>query len=325
MLHDQERDPSLLNTSSVASYLGLGALIESLVIAATARGLQASVTLLSAADGPVAQLHLSEGSDRVDPHATWLGRRATNRHDGDGTPLHAEARDALAAHASRLGVGLCMVEGDSLQTLADLLGRADRIRFLNPALHADLVRELRWTPEEAEQARDGLDIRTLGLDTAGQALLELLSRGDAMATLRAHDLGHGLARIGRSATTSASAALLFTVPDTSWPQLCRGGQALQRVWLEAARLGLGFQPIGASLFMHRMLQTSAGQVFRPDERQVVAEVMAGIRELFECEEDAEPVFLCRVHRPVATDETQSLRRTLAAVLQGTDEPPLTGP
>jgi len=318
VIHDPTRDQGHLNVASLADHLGLGALMESLEIAATARGLQASVDLSAAPHAHVARLSLHDAPGPVDVHAAWLERRETNRHDGDGSPLTSSERDALSAQATRHGVGLSFVEGAGLHALADVLGASDRVRLLTPALHADLVSELRWTPEEVARTRDGIDIRSLGLDPAGLAALQLLARGDVVATMRELGLGGALQRLGRSAVTSASAAVLFTIPGLSREQGCRAGRALQRVWLEAARLGLGFQPIGTILFMHRMLGTPAGRVFRPEDREALERGMSRVEALFELGSAEEAVFLCRVHRPASDAGVRSLRRQLGAVL-GTED------
>ena len=313
VLHDPERDKSLLNVSFLADYLGLGALIESLEIAATARGYRANVLALPRGQGHVARLTLQEASGPVDVHAAWLDRRETNRHDGDGSCLGEEAHRALAEQAARHGVVLSFVQGAGLPALADVLGASDRIRFLNRELNANLVDELRWTPEEAAKTRDGIDIRSLALDPAGMAALQLLSRGDVVAAMRENGLGSGLERIGRSAVTSSSAAVLFTVSDLTREQGCRAGRALQRVWLEATRLGLGVQPIGTALFMHRMLDTPVGRVFQPEEAETLVQAMEQIRAIFGIGDADEAVFLCRVQRPTANTEVRSLRRDLGAV------------
>jgi len=328
VLHDRDRDKGQLNVSFGADHLGLGALIESIEIAATARGYQATSTLHPASKVHVARLTLQESTGPVDGHAAWLERRETSRHDGDGSPLSASERDALSAQSTRHGVGLCFLEGTGLHALADVLGASDRIRFLTPVLNADLVGELRWTPKEAAQTRDGIDIRSLGLDPAGMAALELLSRGDVVAELRALGLGRALERIGRSAVTSASAAVLFTVSHQTREQELRVGRALQRVWLEAARLGLAFQPMGTILFMHRLLRTSEGVPFQPDECATLEQGVTQLKALFAVEEASKAAFLCRVHRPATPVGVRSLRRSLEAVLSRdapAAQPSLQGP
>ncbi len=318
VFHDPERDKSLMNFSFLADYLGLGALIESLEIAATARGYRANVISQPQGQGHVARLTLQPAAIPIDIHAASLDARETDRHDGDSSPLSEDAQRALKEQAARHGVGLSFVQGTNLPALADALGASDRVRLLNPGLNANLVDELRWTPEEVTKTRDGIDIRSLGLDPAGMAALQLLARGDVVGTLRENRLGKGLERIGRSAVTSSSAAILFTVPDLSLEQGCRAGRALQRVWLEATRLGLGFQPIGTALFMHRMLDTSVGNVFQPEEAETLVQAMEQIRTLFEVADADEAVFLCRLHRPAVDVEERSLRRELEAVFRRND-------
>src|SRR5690606_3879901 len=55
-------------------------------------------------------------------------------------------------------------ERKELDILAKIIGACDRIRLLNEEGHDDFVNhEMRWTPEEAESKKDGIDVQTLGL------------------------------------------------------------------------------------------------------------------------------------------------------------------
>jgi len=45
---------------------------------------------------------------------------------------------------------------------------------MNPRLHRELYGGLRWTRQEVESHRDGLDVQTLELTAAERAGLELL-------------------------------------------------------------------------------------------------------------------------------------------------------
>jgi hypothetical protein len=70
--------------------------------------------------------------------------------------------------------------------------------------------------------------------------------------------------------------------------------------------------------MHRMLDTSVGNVFQPEEAETLVQAMEQIRTLFEVADADEAVFLCRLHRPAVDVEERSLRRELEAVFRRND-------
>ena len=64
--------------------------------------------------------------------------------------------------------------------MADILAESDRIRFLTPLLHQQMMGELTW----AEHAALGIDVDSLGLDDADLAKLAVARRADVMRTWR---------------------------------------------------------------------------------------------------------------------------------------------
>ena len=64
--------------------------------------------------------------------------------------------------------------------LGVLMGACDRVSYMNHAIHRDVMNGFRWTREEVEQHRDGLDVATMELTGSERAGFWLLSKWDVM-------------------------------------------------------------------------------------------------------------------------------------------------
>jgi hypothetical protein len=196
-----------------------------------------------------------------------LTERQTNRRLGPRVRLTDGDAAAIAAAAATHGARLQLVEdADALDEVGRIIGAADRVRLLCPATHQELVGELRWSRAETEQTRDGISVSSLYLEPNGEAALQLLARPDVAAELRALRGGSRLEDGARDSLAAASAAGLLTLPADSPETWLAGGRALQRLWLEATRLGIAVQPLTVALYMFEMLRGEKASVFSEVER-----------------------------------------------------------
>jgi len=168
--------------------------------------------------------------------------RATNRGRGTPTPLAEEVVRAVDAAAEREGgrVRLITDAGD-LAAAAQILGASDRIRFLTPHLHQEMIAELRWPGDSDPDA--GIDVRSLGLDDGGMVMIELLRRPEVMAHLADWNAGDALGDDMRGRVTSSSALAVVTIAGSTLRDYAAGGSAAESVWVHAQRSGLAVQPI----------------------------------------------------------------------------------
>jgi len=117
----------------------------------------------------------------------------TNRRLGVRQRLDREVRDALMQAGSPESRLQLLESNDDLDAIADILAETDRFQFLHPTRHADMVREIRWTTEEAQRTCDGLSLETLELSAADLAAMRILASRPAMDILHreASDKGSG--------------------------------------------------------------------------------------------------------------------------------------
>jgi tRNA A37 threonylcarbamoyladenosine dehydratase/nitroreductase len=319
VLHDRARSASLLDPAHRAAHLALGAAVENIAIAAAHRGVRLRMEPfprprdLSVA----AALSFEAGAAGLDDDAAlfpFLALRATNRRPGKRGPLGAKALTALADAARMRGARLDLVTGrEALAEIGAVTGAGERIRHLTRELHREMVDELRWSGDEARGAGDGVPVEALELTTAQRAALGLAARAEVAATLR--DLGGGRAfqELAERAVVRSSAVGLVTVGGASPGCALRGGRAVERLWLEATRLGLALQPVPALVYLFELLDGSAATIFSSRERDELRGLRARFDALFAAANGGTRLLLFRLG-VAAAPSARSPRLPLEAVL-----------
>jgi hypothetical protein len=191
----------------------------------------------------VATLLMGESTDheiaRLEPR---VRTRVANRQIGNGSPIDDETMRLLHRGVQREGAQLRLVtERGRIEEMGALLGESDRIRFLLPTLHREMVGELRFPGKDSLD--EGLDVRTLELSPPEMAALELLRRPDVMGHLAEWRAGESLGARTRAIVGSSSAVAVVTVPRAEPAWYVRGGAAVERLWLTAELHGLAVQPV----------------------------------------------------------------------------------
>lgn len=301
---DPGRGLSALDRDGTASVVALGGAAENLVLSAGQIGIPCSVEFSSE---PVPSFRATFGSrgEPVRVERDLIRLRRTSRGIGSGAPLSPEVLATLRAAAD--GEVELITDRHSLDALADLLAAADRLRLLNPTLHDEFVRELRWSHASARETGDGLDVATLELPPADEAGLRILARKETIDTARALGLGTGLGALSRRDVRGASAFALVSAEGTDRQAFFEGGRRAQRMWLSATELGVSVRPYGLPFLLRR---TELGIVseFDASEIEVLHGLSAGFRRLFPRPGRAEAL-LVRL-ADCAPPATKSLRRGL---------------
>jgi hypothetical protein len=227
------------------SYVAIGAAVMNARIAAAAHGMGGPVEYFPRGESSdlVAVVNFADVADvaLADLYPGVLARR-TNRKAGRPAELGDAVIEALhratAAEGARLHL---LTPGLGLEDYAELLGESDRLRYLSPVLHTEMMSELRWPGRDPLDV--GIDIRTLELDDTDLSKLAVAARSDVMAQLAAWDAGRALGEVTRDRVLSSSALAILTVQNASPEAYVRGGGALQRLWLASESAGLAVQPV----------------------------------------------------------------------------------
>ncbi|MEU2006039.1 Rv1355c family protein [Rhodococcus sp. NPDC019627] len=227
------------------SLVAIGAALHNARIAAAASGILGDVRLHSGTDPgrPVATMTFAGGHDPdLARRYVHMRERTTNRNMGVPADLGNALAARLVEDAEKEEGRLRLVtERATVTTIGEILAESDRIRFLTPTLHREMIDELRWPP--ADPVDVGIDVRALELDSAELSTLELLRRPDVMEHVGGQDGGRALGNSTRDRVSSSSAIAVLSVCGRDAADYVRGGQATESVWITAQQHGLAVQPI----------------------------------------------------------------------------------
>jgi molybdopterin/thiamine biosynthesis adenylyltransferase len=241
---------SMMDVAFRGSAVALGAAAFNARVAAAALGVLGPVEW--SVDGPSPLEATLRLGHEVDPEMAALYQgvlsRETSRHHGTPQPIDPASIDTLVEWARREGARLHLVTSrQDIDDIARICAAADRIRFLTPRLHQEMIAELRWPGDQP--ADTGIDVHSLELDPGGLAVLEILRRPDVMALLARWNAGRALGDDVHDRVRAASAVGVVTVRGHELVDFARGGSAVQAVWVLARAHGLAVHPV-SPVFLH---------------------------------------------------------------------------
>jgi hypothetical protein len=169
-------------------------------------------------------------------------KRITNRNIGRRRELAPDLVSVMRRDASAAGARLWLItEPARITALADILAESDRIRFLTPLLHDQMMGELRWPGPD--RAAMGIDVDALGLDASDLAKLAVSRRPDVMRTLASWGVGAALGDNTRDKVMASSAVAVLTVRGDTPSHYLRGGTSVEQLWIRADQHQLGVHPV----------------------------------------------------------------------------------
>jgi nitroreductase len=238
--------------------------------------------------------------------------RQTNRHRGTAAVVEPATADLLEAVTASEGARVHLVtDREKIAAISDILARADRIRYLTPRLHADMISELRWPADPSPET--GIDVRSLELDAGELAALELVRRPDVMVELARWDAGEMLGNITRERVAASSAIAVIVVDGPALTDYARGGAALEALWIYAEQCGFGVQPV-SPVFLYAHNDTDM-QILSPAYAEQLHSLQQAFRALLGISAGEYEVLLLRLidgPPPSVPSRRRDLRVTLCA-------------
>jgi nitroreductase len=315
-----ERSESAMDVRLRGSYVAVGAaLFNARVAAASIKRLGqvqlfpsgpksdhvATLQLGSALDASLALLHPS------------VPTRAANRRMGRPTPIDESTVNMFARGVEREGARLRLVtDRDRIDESAKLLAESDRLRFLIPEVHEQMLAELRWPGRDSLE--EGMDVRTLEMDPGSLGALELLGRPDVMEHLSDWRAGQNLGIRTQIMISSSSGIAVITVPKADPMWYVRGGAAIERFWLTAESQGLAVQPV-SPLFLYATNEEDLISLGGERHLDEMYRLSRRFSEAWDLEDGETMAMVMRVFH-AAPPTVHSIRRPLNHVLSRTPDP-----
>lgn len=300
LFHDQHFSHSFLDFNHRGSYIGLGAAMENLQQRAAVLGFEAvehhRLTEFGSPLVAVYSFRKSSGKEEaLRGYGNHLNIRLTNRlkpleRQLLPTSIKDEIKEALQGSAYKMS----WVENETeISKLAQIIGKVERQRILDPHGHYDFINEARWTEEQAELSRNGVDLRTLELSEADKVGFKLIQDSVAIENLRNWDRGHGLIKMSTDSMHNISALALLYTNNHEASAVLEGGQWVERIWLHLNNKGVAYQPVSPATFMFARLsghETDASPYLRDNLRALRKEYLS----ILDLDETVNDLFLCRL-------------------------------
>ena len=305
---------TLMDVKYRGSYVAIGAALFNARVEASAQGLLGPVSLFPEGllSRQVATMQLGDQTETdLGPLRDALYTRSTNRRISPSGPIEDELYDEMRRGVEREGARLHLItDPEELALAAKLIGDADRLRFLIAPLHQEMTGELRWPG--LDSLDDGLDVRTLEMDAFGYAALDLLGREDVMAALKETGGGQALGMRTRAALSMSAALALVSVPrpDPKW--YVRGGVALERLWINAERHGIGAQP-ASPVFLYAVDEDDLLSLGGERHVEELHRLSERFRECWAVEDGEAMAMVLRLHRS-PEPSARSVRLPLERIL-----------
>jgi hypothetical protein len=298
-----------------ASAVALGAATFNMRVAAAAHSVLSSVSF-DEGDAHTALRGTMVWGSGDEPRLAQLYQpmllRQTNRHRGTAAVVEPATANLLEAVTAGEGARVHLVtDREKIAAISDILARADRIRYLTPRLHADMISELRWPADPSPET--GIDVRSLELDAGELAALELVRRPDVMVELARWDGGEMLGNITRERVAASSAIAVIVVDGPALTDYARGGAALEALWINAEQCGFGVQPV-SPVFLYAHNATDM-QILSPAYAEQLHSLQQAFRALLGISAGEYEVLLLRLidgPPPSVPSRRRALRVTLCA-------------
>lgn len=303
LFHDEHRSFSFGDFRKIASYISFGAAYENLNIHALKRGMEPYFNFVGGPDQKlVAAIRFKPTENKqlaqqLEPLDKAIHKRLTNRTQAPKASIPEDVYHQLANLTESIAGAKFQLFTDEkiLGQFADIIGFCDRVRLLSKEGHYDFVHhEMRWTSEEAEKTRDGIDIKTLGLSNSQMAALGVIKSEQVISTI--NDLGGGKAldMLAKRTVSAASALCLVTFPKYELKSFFEGGRAMERFWLGATNLGLAVHPLISPLYLFPRIVYGNGEGIDPKFVPVLRDLRKRFCELTNISDDRAEVFLAKV-------------------------------
>jgi hypothetical protein len=298
--NDPEKDNPYLNFKQSGSFIAHGALLKNIEIASTSFDLMPKIKLF-----PILSDHnfVSEItfesislSRQIDPLFQFISKRATNRRPYQNKPLSKTESVLLREAGIFDDIGLYFITNMENKKLAGTAGSAAEIIILeNSLLHEYLFRDVMWSEKQERKERHGLYIKTMEFNSIQQFLFKLASKKKWMRLAIKIGFPHFIAKQDASLYASGSIMGLLTLKKISPENFVKLGMKMQEVWLKTTSLGLGFQPITATLFLGFKLQNDqADQTLSQEHRELAIKSYQDICSAFNLNLNETPFIMFRV-------------------------------
>lgn len=302
-----------------AFYISCGAVIENMRIAAAHMGYDTSVTYFPESDRSLWIAHLKWCPSRTKEHPLFdaISQRTTNRKF---YKIYGTINDSIFKTLEReitfeKGYRLIWLKNSDPQygSLAKIVGKVDQIRFEHPVIYEEFLQLLRMSKKEVERTRDGLDLQTLEAGPVGSLLFRLIRNSRRLQWINHLGMSCSFNAYAQLQMYSSNAAGMIIGPGREPLDFVRGGEIVERTWLELTRENIAMQPMSAPGIFILHLQLIGGRLFTIAQKAKMEKIRRDFFSIFGVDDHEGLILLFRIGQ-AGPPTARSLRRPVESFL-----------
>ena len=315
--HDT-REHCVYDLRGHASQLALGALLETISIAASRYGLRTEARARPGEPETHPKIDIQFINDpdiKPDPLLPCISQRATQRRSLSSRPLSTSERIALE---TAIGSGFhvrWLEDFPQRLRMARLLFRNGHLRLTLPEAYATHKSIIDW---EHDLSEDRIPATAVGLDPMAQRLMRWAIASQARVNfLNSYAAGTLIPCLELDFIPGLACAAHFIIfaerPPESLDDFLNAGRAVQRLWLTAASLNLQFQPEMTPLIFNSYVQNGVAFSRNAHSNRLAQKLASRLADIAAPESIANAVFMGRIGAG-ATPKARSIRLPLEKLL-----------
>jgi nitroreductase len=290
IINDPDKDLSLYNFNQNAALIAHGCLIENIKIAAAAKGYEITITTFpnTADNTTIAYIYFKKAT--IDKEAAellpYLYERSSNRKKYyDQKIAEGLLTKVLTAADSFTSTRLKIVTGpDQIKRLAAALSKNEKILLENKKMHHTLFHHVTWNKRD-DSKNHGFFLPTFEFNLPQRIAFRLFSYWQVMNFFNKFHAADGIAKENEKIFQTAAAFCAITTVSNSVQDYLNSGMLLERVWLEATKLGLSIQPTTGIVFLMQRIKAGELSKFSSEHQKVIQNAYEIIGDTFKTYDD----------------------------------------
>ena len=252
-----EKSPEGIFRSYLApAHLSHGALIENMVIAADHYGYEATVALFPDLHDPLYVGVLTLRHDPIDRQVDlyrFIRGRRTDRDNFVGCALTQAQKEAFQSVSGPLGFKgrVVVIEKPYLTRQLSKFALSQLAIVLSyKKTYTEFYEKLRWNKESVQTTRDGLDIKTFGLNLYEYSMFKyLFGFWKIMKLLVVVKIPSLIAFVEWPRFRNKESFIAVIAECDTPVHYVESGRVMERVWLLGTKFGYGMQPVSSAFLL----------------------------------------------------------------------------
>jgi hypothetical protein len=318
IFRDGHRDRQRGNAGYYVSMVGLGCLLECVIIAASKEGLAAGISLdfnPERIQEPWAAVSFRPTSNSPDELYPGLTQRCSDRRLYQGGSLSDSVFQQVLEDASRFEECSLSFQDRPGDRLMEYLLQCEAFLWQDKHILPEMLSWVRWNRSQVKRTRDGMPWQAMAVSYLTSRLMMLVARSRVFRKIARRSGGPLRAQQRNLVSQVQSSAALgcFAVADSRPETMLTVGRAFVRAWIRLNMTGYGVQ-VMASPALHA-LQHEAGLIpedYPQASKHIFARGRAALTKAFGCDESQIPAWMFRTGKsPTLPDNMRTLRRPLS--------------